>query len=134
MKYAYTAVFNPEPGKLNLYNVSFPDLPGCNTFGESLEDAVRMAEDALCLWLYDKEETKSGIPTATKPSKIKVSGDDFITVISVDSDNYRRYYENKAVKKTLTIPARLNQMAEAANINFSQTLQKALKEELHIRE
>jgi post-segregation antitoxin (ccd killing protein) len=52
----------------------------------------------------------------------------------VDTDNYRRYFENKAVKKTLTIPMWLNQRAEDANINFSQLLQKALKTELHITE
>lgn len=132
MKYVYTAVFSLEEGTTDTYNVSFPDLPGCNTFGEGLNDAIEMAKDALCLWLYSKEQDKETIPTATPPSKIKVAGDDFITAISVDTDTYRRYYENKAVKKTLTIPSWLNEQAEQANINFSQTLQKALKEELHI--
>ena len=42
--------------------------------------------------------------------------------------------QKKAVKKTLTIPAWLNKEAEEANINFSQTLQKALKHELDIAE
>jgi hypothetical protein len=47
---------------------------------------------------------------------------------------YRKKYENKAIKKTLTIPSWLNFAAETANINFSQTLQRALKEELQIAE
>lgn len=134
MKYAYTAVFNPESDNKNLLNVSFPDLSGCYTCGEGLEDAVKMAEDALCLWLYDLEQRKQAIPPATAPQDIKVEGDDFITVIAVDTDYYKRYYEKKAVKKTLTIPAWLNKEAEEANINFSQTLQKALKHELDIAE
>jgi len=134
MKYVYTAIFSLEPGTKDTYNVSFPDLPGCNTFGVGLNDAISMAEDALCLWLYSKETDKETIPAAAPPNKIKASGDDFTTAISTDTDTYRRYYENKAVKKTLTIPSWLNQRAEDANINFSQLLQQALKTELHIHD
>ena len=52
--------------------------------------------------------------------------------ISVDTDDYRRFYENKLVKKNLNIPSWLNAKAEAANVNFSQVLQKALKAELNL--
>ena len=37
-----------------------------------------------------------------------------------------------SVKKTLTIPSWLNVLAEENHINFSQLLQKALKEQLNI--
>jgi hypothetical protein len=40
--------------------------------------------------------------------------------------------EKRAVKKTLTIPAYLNELGENNNINFSQTLQEAIKKELGI--
>jgi len=40
--------------------------------------------------------------------------------------------ENKAVKKTLTIPKSLNDVAENNNVNFSHVLQSALKEHLGI--
>lgn len=134
MKYVYTAVFSQEPGTEGTYNVHFPDLPGCNTFGISLDDAIYMARDALCLWLYTAEERGETVPSATAPSKIKVTGDDFVTAVAIDTDDYRRYFDNKLIKKTLNIPAWLNQRAEDANINFSQTLQKALKEELQIQD
>ena len=49
-----------------------------------------------------------------------------------DTIEYRRFYDNKAVKKTLTIPSWLNTMAERQGVNFSLTLQNALKTELHI--
>ena len=39
---------------------------------------------------------------------------------------------NKAVKKTLSIPEWLNEKAVEANINFSQVLQEALKEKLGV--
>jgi predicted RNase H-like HicB family nuclease len=132
MKYVFTAIFSPEPDDDNAINVSFPDLPGCYTCGDSLEDAIAMAKDALCLWLYDKEQTGASIPVATSPQKINPQGNDFITAIAVDTNFYKRFYENKAVKKTLTIPSWLNKEAEEANINFSQILQTALKNELHL--
>jgi post-segregation antitoxin (ccd killing protein) len=91
-----------------------------------------MAEDFLCLALYAMEEAKTQIPTATGVKEIESEADDIVTLISVDTETYRRYYENKLIKKTLNIPSWLNQKAEAANINFSKTLQKALEEELHL--
>ncbi len=129
MKYIYTAVFNPENDG---YNVYFPDLPGCVTCGDSLEDAVAMVGDALCMWLYHLEEEKKVIPPASHPKDIKVSGDDFVMAVSVDTNDYRRFYENKLVKKNLNIPSWLNAKAEEANINFSQILQKGLKEALDL--
>ena len=91
-----------------------------------------MANDALCLWLYHLEEKKEAIPAATHPKDIKVAGEDFVMAVSVNTDDYRRFYENKLVKKNLNIPSWLNAKAEAANVNFSQVLQKALKAELNL--
>lgn len=41
---------------------------------------------------------------------------------------------NKAVKKTLTIPRWLNELAEDNKVNFSQILQQGLKDYLGIKE
>ena len=131
MKYTYTAVFTPEDGG---YSVDFPDLQGCYTSGDDMSDAVYMAQDALCLSLYDLEQDEKPIPKASKPQDIKATGEQFTSVIAVDTDTYRRFYENKSVKKTLTIPMWLNERAEQANINFSGVLQSALKEMLHVQE
>jgi len=132
MKYAYTAVFTPE--EKGAFSVNFPDLQGCYTSGDDMADAVYMAQDALCLTLYDMEQGKKTIPTASNPRDIEILPSEFTSVIAVDTETYRRFYENKAIKKTLTIPVWLNERAERANVNFSQTLQKALKSELHIQE
>ena len=132
MKYAYAAVFTPEEN--GLYSVHFPDLQGCYTSGDNMSDAVYMAQDVLNLTLYDLEEEKKPIPKASKPQDIKTSGEQFTSVIAVDTETYRRFYENKSVKKTLTIPMWLNERAEQANVNFSGVLQSALKELLHVQE
>ena len=43
-----------------------------------------------------------------------------------DVEEYAKYHFEKAVRKTLTIPAWLNVAAQEKHINFSQTLQEAL--------
>ena len=132
MKYAYAAVFTPEEN--GLYSVRFPDLPGCHTCGDDFPDAITMAQDALCLWLFHLEEDKKTIPPATKLNDIKTNGQELVSAVAVDTDSYRRLYENKAVKKTLTIPMWLNHQAEKANAPFSQILQQGLKDYLGIQE
>ena len=129
MKYAFTAIFEPEDGG---YVVSFPDIEGCITEGESVQEAIYMAQDALCVMLYDKEMEKQEIPVATNPCEIQVPEGAFASVIAVDTEDYRRYYDSKAVKKTLTIPSWLNTLAEEANAPYSQILQNALKSYLGI--
>ena len=126
MKYVYPAVFTPEDGG---YAVSFPDLPGCHTCGDSLAEAIEMAEDALALWLWDTEEEKQAIPPASPD--LPHTPPQFTNYIKADTDAYKRLI-SKTVKKTLTIPAWLNEQAEKAHINFSGLLQKALKEHLQI--
>jgi len=135
MKYTYTAIFKPAPseetkGKV-IYGVSFPDLP-CHTCGNDLTHAIEMAQDALCLCLYHREQEGKEIPNPTEPQNVKVHKDEFISAISVDTTDYKRFYSNQAVKKTLTIPAWLNTEAEKAHINFSGILQAALKEKLQL--
>ncbi len=50
----------------------------------------------------------------------------------LDIDAYAEKYGSKAVRKNCTIPAWLNTAAEKAHINFSQVLQTALQEQLHL--
>lgn len=128
-KYIYPAVFTPESGG---YTVLFPDFDACFTDGNTLEEAARMAEDVLCLTLYDLEERGEEVPTPSPAKSVSVSGDAFVSLIRCDTVEYRRYFDNKAVKKTLTIPNWLNTLAERQNVNFSATLQKALIAELHL--
>ena len=95
MKYAYTAVFTPEES--GLYSVNFPDLQGCRTSGDDMADAVYMAHDVLCLTLYDLEQDGKPIPKASTPRDITITGEQFTSVVVVDTDFYERFYKNKTV-------------------------------------
>lgn len=127
-KYVYPAIFTPEEG--GSYSIRFPDLENCFTSGEPLADGMAMAADALCLVLYDMEENGTEIPDASDLKSVQVEGNEFVTLISCDTLEYRKFFNNKAVKKTLSIPAWLNTMAERQGVNFSMVLQKALQQEL----
>ena len=128
-KYIYPAVFTPEDGG---YVVNFPDFESCYTEGDTLEEAMEMADDVLCLTLYDMEETGKEIPAPSSVKEIKTDGDAFVSLVHCDTVEYRKFFDNKAVKKTLTIPNWLNTIAERQGVNFSLTLQNVLKKELNI--
>ncbi|MCI9576977.1 MAG: type II toxin-antitoxin system HicB family antitoxin [Clostridiales bacterium] len=128
MKYAYPAIFTPIGN--GEFDVKIPDLPGCRTCGKDLADAIFMAEDAASMWLWDAESKSELIPP---PSVLPVvDAPKFSNYIVADTDEYRRKYDNRAIKKTLSIPSWLNTQAEQAGVNFSQVLQEALKEKLHV--
>lgn len=126
-KFFYPALFHKaEEGG---FWVSFPDLPECLTQGENMEDAYGMAIDALGLALEDRIREKD-IPAPSTIDAIEYDSNTYPVIIEFDLDLYRRRTNSKAVKKTLSIPAWLNEEAMAHDINFSAVLQEALKQEL----
>ncbi|MCR4436176.1 MAG: type II toxin-antitoxin system HicB family antitoxin [Clostridiales bacterium] len=131
-RYVYPAIFQAEV--VGGYSVTFPDLLGCCTEGETLEQAIEMARDALGLYLYSLEEEKEPAPMPSKPDQVKTGPGQFVTLIDIDMLTYRQKHDKRAVKKTLTIPAWLNTIAENRNINFSQILQNALIEHLDLKD
>lgn len=100
--------------------------------GETIVEAIEMAKDVLCLTLYDMEERKTLAPTPLSIRAITAAENEFVSYIQCDTLEYRKFYESKAVKKTLTIPSWLNAIAEREGVNFSTVLQTALKEQLQI--
>ncbi len=129
-RYAYPAVFTPE--KEGGYSITFPDLEGCYTCGDNLPDSLMMAEDALALVLYGYEADGRAIPSPSTAANIPLADGEFVNFIACDTLTYRKMYNNKAVKKTLTIPEWLNEAASEAGVNFSQVLQDALKARLNL--
>lgn len=56
----YPVVFSPaEEGG---YNVSFPDFPGCFTFGKDFEEAKQKAQEVLELWVEELRDKGEDIP------------------------------------------------------------------------
>lgn len=130
MKYAYPAIFTLEEN--GAFSVLFPDLEGCYTCGDDLQDALYMASDVLAFTLYGYEKEHREIPDPSNPSLFELEGGDFVNYVACDTIDYQKRHSNKAVKKTLSIPEWLNEAATTAGINFSQVLQDSLKEQLDL--
>ena len=81
MLVAYEALISPyEDG----YEVEFPDIPGCTTQGEDLQDAFVMAYDALGLTLHVLSEEGGKMPDP-KYGRVPLEGE-MVVVIVVDLD------------------------------------------------
>jgi len=125
----YPAIFQTEEAG---FSVFFPDIEGSNTQGDTIEESYKNAFDALGIVLSYMEDEHILIPKASSPQNIKLEGDQFLVIIEFDMMGYRKKTSSQAVKKTLSIPSWLNAEAEKAGINFSATLQKAIKEQLRL--
>ena len=130
-KYVYPAIFTKEGEQ---YSVRFPDIPNCMTQGEDIQDAVENAEDALCLILYHMEQRGESVPVATDLIGLTTSENEFISLVDCDTIEYEKFYKSRSIKKTLTIPEWLNDIAVRENVNFSNVLQNALMERLDINQ
>ncbi len=128
--YLYPAMFHFEDEGVG---VAFPDLPGCYTNGKTAEEALRMAKDALGLHLYGMEQDGDPIPEPSSPSCIDVGPCEAIVLVEVFMAMVRDTLEQRAVKKTLTIPKWLNDLAEEQGVNFSQVLQSGLRQRLGLQ-
>lgn len=131
----YPACFYKE--KEGGYSVIFPVL-GIATCGDTLEEAMAMAVDCLAGYLYDAKRDHEEIPAAPAIDEIDIDAEydeyesGFVNLVTVDVEEYAKLHFEKAVKKTLTIPSWLNDLAIKNGVNFSQTLQNALREQLHV--
>ena len=121
-KHFYPSIFVPDETG---YCVSFPDLPGCFTEGDTLEEAYEMAFAALGLYLQG-EDGAFVCPPASNPADISCGNGAFVALVEFDEAEYRRKHGMHLVKKTITIPAWVNASAEKMGINFSATLTDTL--------
>lgn len=132
-KITYPALFHEEDGK---YWVEFPDLEGCLTNGDTVEESYKNAKEALGFYLDKEGDVYERI--INKPSEVKdiVNANPGVLVMLVEYDSleYAKKYKTKAVKKTLSIPEWLNDLAIKQNVNFSNVLQDALIKKLNNNE
>lgn len=126
--YTFAAVFTKEAD--GGYSVRFPQLDGCYTQGDSFEEARRMAVDAMSLHLYGMERDGEAIPAPVL--EVETGAGEMAVPVTAWMTPFRDEMEMRAVKKTLTIPAWLNDAAERRGVNYSQILQSALKDYLGV--
>lgn len=128
-RYFYPAVFTYEPGEE--IAVVFPDLD-CATSGIDDDDALVSARELLGCVLFGLEEDGEEIPEPSALAKVETEGNERTVLIDVFMPSVRQAQNNKSVNRTVTLPAWLNAVAQEHDINFSQTLQDAIKAQLHL--
>lgn len=128
-RYFYPAVFTYEPGEE--IAVEFPDLH-CATSGANDDDALLSARELLGCVLCGMEEDGEEIPAPTSLTDVHTEPNERVVLIDVYMPSVRQANINRSVNRTVTLPAWLNAAAQERNINFSQTLQEALRAQLHL--
>lgn len=121
----YPAIFQMEAQG---YSVFIPDIPGCMTQGDTMEEALAMAQEAIGLMLEGM--APADYPAASLPQALALEKGQFVLMVPFDHLAYDKKYNKKSVKKTLSLPKWLDTLAKERNINFSNLLQNALLREL----
>ena len=104
--------------------IEFPDLAGCQTCGETLEEAMQLAQEALGLYLASLADRRITIPPASKLTEIE-SGSAQRSYVAVDANRYRR--KTRAVRRMISLPEWMAEEAEERHLSLSRTLQTALE-------
>lgn len=121
--YTYTAVITESDGT---FYAKVPDISGCITTAGSLSEAISLITDALNLSLVVLEDEDIEPPHPTPQSEIVHGDNDILTVIQADTIQYRSATDTKAVRKNVSLPAWLANLADKRGINCSKVLQDAL--------
>lgn len=128
--YIYPVVLKKEEDG---FLITFPDFPEQMTEASTEESAIIAAQEVLALCISDNEEMEKDNPTPTDPDSIELSTGDKLIYVHVWMPYFRQVEKVVYVKKTLTIPKWIDEMAKAKNVNFSAILVKGLKAELGLR-
>jgi Uncharacterized conserved protein len=121
-KVFYPAIFHPEDIG---FSVSVPDLDGCFSEGDTLEEAYEMINEAIGLYLDGLSE----YPKPSNPKKIDIEEEnDLILLVCFDPVEYAKIHNKKSVNRMVTVPGWLDQEAKRLNAPFSRILQDGLKE------
>ena len=129
MKAIYPVIFTQTEDAVL---IEVPDLR-ILTEGKDMADAIYMARDAIELMCVTMEDDNEEIPTPSDIKDIGVKkgtfaeeGNSIISIVDIDSSEYRRKVDNKSVRRNVALPSWLNYEAEQSHINVSKVLQDAL--------
>lgn len=129
MKYLYTAVISPIEGSSS-WSARVPDLPGCVTTGKDIPEAIDMVTDAASLWLVVAEDKGMPIAQPTPQNELTRDAADICSLIRIDTIAYRALTDTRSVRKNVSLPAWMANLADKRGINCSQVLQEGLRARL----
>ena len=110
------------------YGVDFPDFPGCVTAGKTLEDARRMASQALELHVEGMLEDREPIPEPSSLDAVMADPANRGAVVFIVEISAR---PAKTVRINITMPEDLLREIDRTTKNRSRFLADAAKSKLH---
>lgn len=122
-EYIYPAVFHSNSD--GSYTVTFPDLSGCISEGRTIGEAMSMAESALTQWIEYLLEKKCDIPSASDLKATQTDKGEFASLIKA------ALRDNRAVRRTVSIPKWMDDKASRSGLSLSRVLQTALNDRLN---
>jgi len=126
MKAAYPVVFTKLDDGFMAY---IPDFQA-NTQGDTLAEAIAMARDAMGLLGIEMEDRQMSLPNPSITARCEEG--EIVSMVDIDFTEYRARYDNRSVRRNISLPAWLDLAAARAGVNVSSVAQAALKRELHM--
>jgi predicted RNase H-like HicB family nuclease len=113
------------------YSVAFPDFPGCVTAGRTLDEAKRLAAEALAFHVEGKREDGEALPKPSSLDRIMSDPGNRKAVAFLVGLPPRRE-RSRPVTLTLkpSMLSRIDASAAAANVTRSAWLAEAAREKL----
>lgn len=132
-KLTYQGVF--EPTSDGAFSVYFPDLPGCASYGKTLYEAQKNAQDALGLHIYGMEQDGDAVPPPSASPEIdsETAAGYLVCPVTVFPGLVRNEMDNRRVKTNVTIPAWVRELALEQGLNCSKLLEEAILDTVGIR-
>jgi predicted RNase H-like HicB family nuclease len=122
---AYIALLRKQPG--SDYGVDFPDFPGCITVGRTLEEARRMANEALAFHVDGMREDDEPIPSPSSMDAIMAdprSREAIAFLVDLPEKSRR------AVRINVSLPEDIVQSIDRVSANRSRFLADAARDRL----
>ena len=127
MQRQYPALVHRDPG--SDYGVSFPDFPGCVSGGETLDEALNDAAEALAFHIEGMAEDGEAFPDPTPAeaalADARADGEGFVSLAMIPAA-----LPGKAKRINITLPEDLVERVDAATNNRSAYIAAALRAQL----
>jgi len=89
MKYYYPAIFCPPGNNIKGYELIIPDIPGCFTCGDDMDECHWMAQDAIGLMLDDIDEKDYPVPSNVADVDLSDCPEgSFVSLVCFDKEKY----------------------------------------------
>ncbi len=117
MKTYYAVVHKDED---SAFGVTFPDLPGCFSAGDSLDEAIMNTKEAIELWMESVIEEGTPIPAAASITKHQADPDFAGWIWALVEVDLSRL-SGKAKRVNITLPERVLSAIDQAAARFGDT-------------